>query len=847
MFRRASWREEEVVTERPLSPSSFLRNELYSSDNNMIIIDPTMKSTPSTATALASNRRKLRLAGRSSSYVSSHANQQPQQPHKEQSEPQQQQQQQQADAEHPARTPSSTSQSSALSAVARRRLIRANPSQQRQQTAQESTVKETTHRQPQHLQEEPVALDSYREQQQPQQQQPPLSLNLHCTDSVDSDDNGTCFNSIGTTTPRQPSSNSSPRKSRDEQHSHQHDSSIMQQTHLHRDLQTTDTDVYESYQKSRYYDRDGRLSPLAEMSPSPRNDHANSRPSLVTPPHVTSQPLKESVWDYSSGYNHINSSNNNNNNISHSSKADNNSAYSEFDHRSVAENTKDGAVVNSGNMRKNHQQPPHATKQQRRGRSRTSRYEREKMNETSSVTSSAVGSSTVTRHDMMEEGYNNFMENHRTPGGQGGSAGTLDCKREGVAGVEGVGEEEEDFLNKPHVKAVIGVGAAATLCAAILGPVGFLVGIASAGIGMGVLQIPEEQRNNVCNHATTSLVKARDVALELSDTVSTSCGKCMGNENGADAAAEVRNAFIDRCCTGIDEKSRNTDDDGSLAWKEDGINGANEIKPISSSPMAAALNSGVHNVKGLVGEVFGEETPSPSNNNSARDSALLSPEEDGCRRVACGRKGRVVPASQIHSLRPSLQPRAWLDVMASAHTTREDKNEAMEEILILAKDKDISRWFLEEGILDSLMFILSSYFRNYSAFQRDEPPLSETKEPFESFKPGGNAFFHARLAANCCVALGKAHCAAVHTEGDLLLMSAYSRGSVPVERQLAQMLFEVPHHMKVIHPNQSNGSGGVTNDNTYDHAEFTLTELSMQQAEDLASSIKSLDDGNIDV
>lgn len=46
--------------------------------------------------------------------------------------------------------------------------------------------------------------------------------------------------------------------------------------------------------------------------------------------------------------------------------------------------------------------------------------------------------------------------------------------------------------------------------------------------------------------------------------------------------------------------------------------------------------------------------------------------------------------------------------------------------------------------------------------------MNETREPFQSFKPGGNAFFHARLAANCCVALGKAHCAAVHTEGDLV-------------------------------------------------------------------------------
>ena len=82
-------------------------------------------------------------------------------------------------------------------------------------------------------------------------------------------------------------------------------------------------------------------------------------------------------------------------------------------------------------------------------------------------------------------------------------------------------------------------------------------------------------------------------------------------------------------------------------------------------------------------------------------------------------------------------------------------------------------------------------------------------------------------------------------------MSAYSRGSVPVERQLAQMLFEVPHHMKVMNPSavQNNGAGeggGGQHQQQFD-GEFTLTELSMQQAEDLASSIKGLDDGKIDV
>ena len=103
--------------------------------------------------------------------------------------------------------------------------------------------------------------------------------------------------------------------------------------------------------------------------------------------------------------------------------------------------------------------------------------------------------------------------------------------------------------------------------------------------------------------------------------------------------------------------------------------------------MASAMN-GVHGVKGLVGDVFGDEHPSPTSHSvGGGKDAMTSDNEDVGKRVACGRKGRVVPLSQIHSLRPSLQPRAWLDVMASAHTSREDKNEAMEEILILAKDK----------------------------------------------------------------------------------------------------------------------------------------------------------------
>eukprot|EP00986_Skeletonema_menzelii_P012708 scaffold7158_cov151-Skeletonema_menzelii.AAC.5 len=383
-------------------------------------------------------------------------------------------------------------------------------------------------------------------------------------------------------------------------------------------------------------------------------------------------------------------------------------------------------------------------------------------------------------------------------------------------------DKVDEVLNKPNVKTALGVAAAATIGAAILGPVGVLVGAASVGIGIGVMQIPEEQRSNAASHASTSLEKARAVALDISESMGKSCARMYEKETGKDPKDALGNVvpdeIMDRCCS-----------IGKEDQQKDGI--SLDVPDLPPSPIVSGMKSSTV-------DTFGDEYIAPSLSMGEKREIIM-PENANTRRAACGRVGRVVPLGQIHSLRPSLQPRAWLDVMASAYTTRDDKNEAMQEILILAKDKEISRWFLEEGILDSLMLILSTYFRNYSSFVRNVQP-QDTKEQLKSYKPGGQAFVHARLASNCCVALGKAHCAAVHTEGDMLLMSAYSRGSVPVQRQLAQMLFEVPHHMKVINPSV---------DGTADQhdAEFTLTELSMQQAEDLASSIKALDDGNIDI
>lgn len=182
--------------------------------------------------------------------------------------------------------------------------------------------------------------------------------------------------------------------------------------------------------------------------------------------------------------------------------------------------------------------------------------------------------------------------------------------------------------------------------------------------------------------------------------------------------------------------------------------------------------------------------------------------------------------AQIHSLNPSAQPRAWLDVLASAETTHDDKIEAMEEILILAKDKQRAKVFVEEGILDSIMWTLGRYFEKTRANGSKEKEWANPKISREEAMA-------AKLAANCCLTLGKAYCAAIHTEGDLLLMSLYERGTVPEERQLAQMLHEVPHHARITN----------TDDPTIvepGRETFALKQLSLPQAEELSSRIKAL-------
>jgi hypothetical protein len=139
---------------------------------------------------------------------------------------------------------------------------------------------------------------------------------------------------------------------------------------------------------------------------------------------------------------------------------------------------------------------------------------------------------------------------------------------------------------------------------------------------------------------------------------------------------------------------------------------------------------------------------------------------------------------------------------------------------------------MQEGILDSLMYILRAFFQSYTE------KLSQSGKhiiPLEKYMGDPN-FFHSKLAANCCVALAKAH----HAGTTEFVDSPYNGGlTLPLSRQVAQLLCDMPHHMAVKVPGAAEGEKKEV---------FKLTtEMTIQIAEDLAASITALTAGKIEV
>jgi hypothetical protein len=347
------------------------------------------------------------------------------------------------------------------------------------------------------------------------------------------------------------------------------------------------------------------------------------------------------------------------------------------------------------------------------------------------------------------------------------------------------------------------------------------------------MQMPDDQRDQMKEKATAAARQTYESAQIAADAMGTTC-----------ATACISSGVAEK----IDPKFAKFVEDGATNGCGTTIAATDLVENNPCVPMEV-----VDVLLPQEGDIVvdGPTTASKTSPNGQSNGANESVADDSCsenqipmrrrRKVACLRKGRIVPIGQIHSLEPSRQPKAWLDIMASANTSREEKDEAMEELSIFIKDKYTAHALLDEGILDSLLYMIACFFRSQGgAILKDAPdgiiPMSVRSDP---------DFVHAKKAANCCVNLGKAHCAIAHTEADDLLMSAYSNGAVPVERQLAQMLHEVPHHtsLPTTPTDRQTADGGDVASSS--EVVFTLTELSLQHAERLAMSIIALSQGRV--
>eukprot|EP00934_Nitzschia_sp_Nitz4_P003672 Nitzschia sp. Nitz4//scaffold110_size71422//56770//59455//NITZ4_005882-RA/size71422-augustus-gene-0.14-mRNA-1//1//CDS//3329533113//3662//frame0 len=370
---------------------------------------------------------------------------------------------------------------------------------------------------------------------------------------------------------------------------------------------------------------------------------------------------------------------------------------------------------------------------------------------------------------------------------------------------------QEDFkhytkeLGTPSSMAVgLAVAGAATIGCLALGPASLFVGAAAVGVGVGVMQIPDEERNKMQERLQKAVGDYHDKAVDATEKLSNSCA--AGYEESGMAE------HLPQCLslTGL-EGNGIRDTESLRSERKMSANDIDSPEPVSKG------NPKIPAPVPQVQEALPRAEVPPSMSERPRN-----------KNVACLRNARILPIGQIYGLDPAVQPKAWLDVVASVNTTEDERNEALEEILILSKDKKRARILLDEGILDSILWIVDRYMEKTIAKEKG----------WSNGVVSPNEKRAVKLAATCCITLGKTHCAAIHTEGDLQLMSLYDRGSVPEERQVAQMLHEVAHHVRTT--NTTDPTIVVPSKEV-----FALRKLSLLQAEDLALTIKQIADGTL--
>jgi len=229
---------------------------------------------------------------------------------------------------------------------------------------------------------------------------------------------------------------------------------------------------------------------------------------------------------------------------------------------------------------------------------------------------------------------------------------------------EGVTELRNMTMRDPSMPMAIGISAAALIGAFFLGPVGVVVGTAAVGLSVGIMQIPEAQRT----HAVKKLNEFLDSTYQ--SVCSTDTSPCVHPLDG-------NITFPSNTGVGVSSTMN-----PHLNLK-DSPNSSNQQYTTNDKETVEGNSSPIHHPRilkdGGNGKVFE-------------------------RQVMVLRKNKILPLNQIHSLDPSKQPRAWLDVLASASSSIEEKSEAMEEIIIWSKDKVQARRYLEVCEQDSSVF-----------------------------------------------------------------------------------------------------------------------------------------------
>jgi hypothetical protein len=105
-------------------------------------------------------------------------------------------------------------------------------------------------------------------------------------------------------------------------------------------------------------------------------------------------------------------------------------------------------------------------------------------------------------------------------------------------------EHYRKSLDTPVMKTAAFVVGAATVGTMLLGPVGLLLGAATVGIGVGIMQIPEEQRTHMKDKASKTLQQAHESALNASEALSNSCAASCQNSSVADQfPVEMKQCF----------------------------------------------------------------------------------------------------------------------------------------------------------------------------------------------------------------------------------------------------------------------------------------------------------------